>query len=453
MSRKGSVLDLAEQDGSEAGSTCSSLTQLAYDNGETEVTESDAFAQLLDDAFEKRGSTREAGLAGLINLMRTTFKLEDAQKNEATLMGRCCHSLRKGSQTEAALAATLAGLHVLTLGGQDEALYGQLQPELARAIQDGGSAPATRVAAIDALALACFVASEEEDSASNLLRGLASIWRRASGGGDARVRAAATRAWSFVLTSTSPRVIGAAEIEGLLANLAGMLQSTDVELRSAAGEAVALIMSKYDMQSLLGQEGDDEDEEGDEETQEQEERAGSGGSSASSSHAADAAGAPLPDGRSTEQPSCASSLEDVVDRMRELAAHGRAGAEVGGGVRRGARRHRAALRAAFRGLCATLDDGSAPQVKIKLRHGDTLVVESLTDVIRINFFRRVLATGFQPHLQFNPLLHEVFGFTPAAEPAARLSALEKRLFRSPNSASSRAQAQDRRAARSGKGGW
>lgn len=46
--------------------------------------------------------------------------------------------------------------------------------------------------------------------------------------------------------------------------------------------------------------------------------------------------------------------------------------------------------------------------------------------------------------QDNPLLHEVFNFHPRQEAADRLTALEKRLYRSPASAESKARAQDRR---------
>lgn len=40
-----------------------------------------------------------------------------------------------------------------------------------------------------------------------------------------------------------------------------------------------------------------------------------------------------------------------------------------------------------------------PTQKIKLRHGDVLLVNSLTAVLRLNAFRRFLAEGFQAHMQ------------------------------------------------------
>lgn len=74
-------------------------------------------------------------------------------------------------------------------------------------------------------------------------------------------------------------------------------------------------------------------------------------------------------------------------------------------------------------------DGSVAQTKIKLRHGDTLIINTLVGSVQLNAFRRFLAEGFQTHLQHNPLLHQVFEFEPQQERAERLTPLEKKLYR------------------------
>jgi hypothetical protein len=56
------------------------------------------------------------------------------------------------------------------------------------------------------------------------------------------------------------------------------------------------------------------------------------------------------------------------------------------------------------------------------------------------------------HLQGNPLLHAVFGFTPLDTRPERLTSQEKRAFRSPCSAVSKARSQARRSQRAFKGG-
>jgi len=51
------------------------------------------------------------------------------------------------------------------------------------------------------------------------------------------------------------------------------------------------------------------------------------------------------------------------------------------------------------------------------------------------------------NLQSNPLLHEVFAYTPKSEPAERLTRFEKRLYRSPNSAAAKQHTQHRKSHR------
>jgi hypothetical protein len=46
-----------------------------------------------------------------------------------------------------------------------------------------------------------------------------------------------------------------------------------------------------------------------------------------------------------------------------------------------------------------LQAGSVSSQKIKLRHGDVLVVDALPATVRLNAMRRFLAEGFQAHMQ------------------------------------------------------
>lgn len=171
-----------------------------------------------------------------------------------------------------------------------------------------------------------------------------------------------------------------------------------------------------------------------------------------------------------------------------------------------------------------MQDGRVPEQKIKLRHGDTLLIDTMEGNTMMNWLKRFLAGGFQVHcahskactacshsvrvlmprfarcaahlpalgskrsppntlhdcdlslsvltdwilflllvlcvqvhLQGNPFLHAVFGFTPLDSRPERLTAQEKRFFRSPSSAASKARSQTRRSERAfkdhGGGGW
>jgi hypothetical protein len=132
-----------------------------------------------------------------------------------------------------------------------------------------------------------------------------------------------------------------------------------------------------------------------------------------------------------------------------------------------------------------------PEQKVKLRHGDQLLVEGLPDNIRLNYIRcgllaepsqpspsarpvlvggqvvgvhcvhalhplppfpparsAYLGEAFQAHLQSNELLHQVFQFQPAYEPEERLTPLEKRMFKSKSSGDVRDRTELRRRERS-----
>ena len=57
-------------------------------------------------------------------------------------------------------------------------------------------------------------------------------------------------------------------------------------------------------------------------------------------------------------------------------------------------------------LVVVLQDGQVAESKIKLRAGDTLVINTVAGNVQLNYLRRFLAEGFQAHLQGNELLHQ-----------------------------------------------
>ena len=53
-----------------------------------------------------------------------------------------------------------------------------------------------------------------------------------------------------------------------------------------------------------------------------------------------------------------------------------------------------------------LQEGCAAETKVKLRAGDTLVINTVAGNVQLNYVRRFLNEGFQTHLQNNELLHQ-----------------------------------------------
>ncbi len=218
---------------------------------------------------------------------------DDCLANDATITARCVQGLRKGSAAEAAAAATLLGLHIVTVALGDSSSYAEAQPELLKAAAQGKT-PAVRVAATDALAVATFAAADDEGDTLEVMRALAALWRQESD----KAKAAAVAGWSLLFT-TLRRGLSSGLVEQSLEALGQLLHAPDVAVRAAAGEAIALLYHSCGF-------GADE-EEGWEEEEEAEE--GDGMSLASSG-------------------THMSGLDVVVERMQQLASN------RGDGVRR-----------------------------------------------------------------------------------------------------------------------
>lgn len=54
-----------------------------------------------------------------------------------------------------------------------------------------------------------------------------------------------------------------------------------------------------------------------------------------------------------------------------------------------------------------VQDGQVAETRIKLRAGDTVVIDTVAGNVQLNALRRFLNEGFQAHLQTNELLHQV----------------------------------------------
>lgn len=280
-------------------------------------------------------------------------------------------------------------------------LYRSSAP-LLRKGASGASSVGVRSACLDTLAMLAFVALDDPDV---VIASMTPFRDAIASHPAAGVTASAVRGWSLLLSVLPQSLLTPQWVEEHLDMLARCLASDSVDVRTASGQAVALL---YHGAGLV----DEEDEEDDYEA----------------------------DGCSTSGSSIAPGMDDIVTRMQALATNR-------GDAMRRSRRDRAHLTGTFRRLCRSVVDGDVPTVKIKLRYGDVLVIDTLAGHVQLAALKQHLADGFQVHLLRNPLLHEIFEFEPTAEPPERMSALEKRMYRSPASESSKARTQRRSKAR------
>lgn len=436
----------------------------AFGNGGAESDEAglDEFCGHVDNLHEKRRSTRENALEQLAVSLRVSYRADDCFYHLDTLMSRCVASMKKGSAVECSLACQVIGLIVLTMARADESLFGSLRPELERACLSG-LGQEVQGAAVEALCVAAFVLLEDEHELRGVLRYVQGLWPRVAG---PVAKAAALRGWALLLT-TAPAVhlgqwgSGSGSAGEVLRQLAHALHDRDEEARAAAGEAAALVCEAVGGRgALLDLDGMEEGGSGkavanadgqasweacsgdgfdDLDDDDDDDNGGDGGSAA---HAGWAAASDARASRGNGR----APMDDVVDRMRELASNR-------GDRRARKRRERASTRSTFRGLLSAVEGAGVPRCRVQLVHGDALVVEGRLASVQLSFMRRLLAGGFQAHMQSNPLLHDVFGFAPRAARAEKLTAQEKRALLSASCASAKARTAGRKCDRQAKALW
>ncbi|KAL3152749.1 hypothetical protein ABBQ38_012337 [Trebouxia sp. C0009 RCD-2024] len=146
--------------------------------------------------------------------------------------------IKKGTVVEAALACRGIALLLVTLGAGDEAesLQEDAHPVFEQ-VACYGKAVAVKAAAIEALAVTAFTASNDPAVVDKCMTGFANLWKT----GSAKVATAAIRGWSLLLSTVPTCRMTTHSVEESLQSLAKQLHSEDVEVRAAAGEAIALL--------------------------------------------------------------------------------------------------------------------------------------------------------------------------------------------------------------------
>ncbi|KAJ7284270.1 hypothetical protein O6H91_06G084000 [Diphasiastrum complanatum] len=375
---------------------------------------------LIDSLYEKRANTREAALQGLIRAFTGGVIAEFAELKYETLSHLYACSVRRGSASEAALAARALGLLALTLGAGDAAehVFGEASSHLVK-VAKFASESAVRIAAVDSLAILCFVGSGENESTNGVMD---VFWQIAKHAGNTRadqtlgiqrpssaVKAAAIYSWA-VLLSTLPSSMLTQSVQMSLPTLSSLLEAADLDVQKAAGEAIALIFET------------------------------------GSSNEQSIAYVTL-DSESFSRPSPSLTVKSrkaneahVFEQMKALSV------EAGG--KGCAKKEKSAQRSSFRELFASIQGGGCAETCIKLRHGDILRVDTWEKTLQLHALRKVLAEGFQIHMQENNLLHDIFNFIPRQGKHHSRSAKEKRLYCSPNSVSNKTRTQVRNLKRS-----
>ncbi|XP_077214728.1 interferon-related developmental regulator family protein / IFRD protein family [Tasmannia lanceolata] len=399
-------------------SSCSTSMSDVTQVQETEEVndEGSSLDKYLDALYEKRGSTRENALSGLVDAFLDHLQIQFAENNCITLQHQLINSVKRGSIVEASLASHALGLVAITIGCGDNAheIVEESTPHLALALKSG-SEPRKRSSVLDCLAIITFVGGNDCEETQKVMQIMWQLIHPKSGSNVAvaskptsAVLAVAVSAWSFLLTTIDGSKINSNNWQEYISYLSILLDKEDRSIRIAAGEAIALI---FEIGSLEKFDGEVKN---------------------------------CIDGSTTEGNNSRGGFAHVealkgkiLSQVRNLCS------EAGGkGL---AKKDLNTQRNLFREVLTFIETGYFPETSIKIQNVGELKISTWTQSIQLNFLKRVLGRGFQKHMQENELLHDVFGFTPKKKnpfgTEVRLNSNEKRIFRSPNSAVSKARTQ------------
>ncbi|URE05312.1 Interferon-related developmental regulator [Musa troglodytarum] len=387
-------------DSSDADSVSSISTGLLELANDTECLNSQEFEleKYIDDLYEKRGSTREKALSGLVDAFEGHVLFKFVENKFITLLNQYINSIKRGSTKEACLASRAIGLLAITVGAENNAheIMEESVSHLSQALISGSDAR-KKSSVLDCLAVVTFVGANDLAETEISLKAMWQVIYPKSGPNVGLVKklpstvlAVAISAWSFLLTTISGWRINPDNWKESVAFLFTLLEDNDRSVRVAAGEAIALFF-ELGILDLHWSDHIDID---------------------SLNHEV------LKHGM---LPYMQSMKAKILAKANDLSV------EAGG---KGTdKKNLNDQRDLFQKILDYVQTGECPEISLKIssKHG-LLRASTWTQTIRLNFLKRFLGRGFLKHAQDNELLHDLFNFEQ--DKTVSLSSIEKKISRS-----------------------
>ena len=365
----------------------------------------EALANIDEYHTEKRSARREGCLrkifralsqyaTGVQGIEYTETKIDD-------IIDACRHSLRAGAPAEQYAACRVLEAASVVLGADHPEFFEAIETDLIRILQSAIRATPVRIAALRAMAMAVFIGSNDDVTSERLLDICEQLAAQEYRGEQVptALRATALDAWALLATTVHDLYIaGKDDVSmgrglALLGLLKECLDTSTVQLRSAAGECIALIHEARLNLGVAYSEGEN--------TTERQFAQGTW------------------EGSDWEE-----TIIEIQNRIAELAV------ESGHHMSKKSKKEQ---RATFREFQATIVEDESPKEIVSFR-GGTIEIESWREIVQLNFIRHCLQGGFQIQLLTNPTLHAVFGANgQALNEFGGYSQLEKRLILSKTS--------------------
>ncbi|KAH7948278.1 hypothetical protein HPB52_020128 [Rhipicephalus sanguineus] len=347
--------------------SCASESRCGSDGtvGEADVDDGvlhDDFEDKLKEAIEGTSQKRQAHtrrlscLEAIRKALSNRYLYDFLIERPTTVCDLVERGLRKGRGEEQGVSATLAALACVHYGAGEEAasLFQTLLQPLTTLLLDTAQPPSVRAKCATALGLCCFVA--ESDNYPEVQRCMESLWQALSGAKPSTgnspatvVHSAALLAWGLLLT-VAPLDKLLALAKSNMGRLQELLESSDLDLRIAAGEVIAIIYE-------VARDYDD----------------------------------------NFEEPSDA-----LCNQLRQLATDSQ---------KFRAKKERRQQRSTFRDVYRAVHEGSSPDISVKFGR-EVLELDTWSRKLQYDALCQLLGSGMNLHLAANELLRDIFELGP-----------------------------------------
>jgi Interferon-related developmental regulator (IFRD)/Interferon-related protein conserved region len=351
--------------------------------------------QAIENASEKSQQTRTQSLQVMNEIFAHHSMFDFIEERRVTILDIVEKSLKRGKGQEQALAAKMAALMLIQLQG-DEEIVKVLAPLLQNIALDKSATPDARAKCCQSLALLHFLGGDDVGDLIILCQLLEGIFSgsylkgdstpSAANGDSATLHAGALQAWGLLLTLIPSgdvvSLIETKQILGSFKSLMGLLQSPHLDVRTTAGEAIALLLEC---------------------------------------------------GRYHDEEFLEEYLPDLIEATKQLATDSQ---------KFRAKRDRKQQRATFRDVLHYVEDDTLPDITIQVGSGvakEQLILDSWSIHHQYNCICNALGSGMNIHLLDNDFLRDVFQMGIKVDVAqVKLKALSKNEKRAIQAASFKA---------------
>ncbi|XP_048512853.1 interferon-related developmental regulator 2 isoform X2 [Athalia rosae] len=318
----------------------------------------DKLREAIDGLNQKCAKSRTTCFNGVEKAFTLKYIPDFVEDRKMTITDSIERALKKGRGEEQSAAARLANLVCVQLGAFDSAeMIGKdLKTVFITTANDKSNSPSARADCYWALSMTQFLSGNDAADTIEIMQLLLSVFYDSASVNLPAMQATVLSAWTLLLTLVAPsdvyNLINSDTTDTYMLSLnqlRDLLESPHLELRLAAGNALAVIFE-------LGREySDDDDDE-------------------------------------------VLEAMDLITILKDLATDSN---------RHRAKKDRKQQKANFRDILRYIEDDEFPELQVKFGH-ETLYLEDWCSRIQYAACCRMLGSGLNIHLAENKLLREIF---------------------------------------------